>query len=133
VLAALLRTIAVLDGVVCAYVITQMMLLTASERRSAVAVLRACGAGPAQVAAVFAGVALPAAALAAPVAVVLEWAVLGPAVSGLAASYVSLSVRAGGADVALMIAGLAVITVGSAAAVARHAGRESILRALRDY
>ncbi len=132
VLAALLRTIAVLDGVVCAYVVTQMMLLTASERRSAVAVLRACGAGPGQVAAVFAGVALPAAALAAPVAVVLERVVLGPAVAGLAASYVSLSVRAGGADVALMVAGLAAITAGAAAAVARHAGREPILRALRD-
>jgi putative ABC transport system permease protein len=133
VLAALLRTIAVLDGVVCAYVVTQMMLLTARERRSAVAVLRACGAGPAQVAAVFAGVALPAAILATPVAVVLERVVLGPAVAGLAASYVSLSVRAGATDVALMIAGLAAITVAAAAAVARHAGREPILHALRDY
>jgi hypothetical protein len=133
VLAALLRTIAVLDGVVCAYVVTQMILLTARERRSAVAVLRACGAGTAQVAGVFSGVALPAAVLAVPLAVVLERVVLGPAVAGLAASYVSLSVRAGGADVALMIAGLAAITAAAAGAVARQVGREPILAALRDY
>ncbi len=132
VLAALLRTIAVLDGVVCAYVVTQMMLLTARERRSAVAVLRACGAGRAQVAAVFAGVALPAATLAAPIAVVLERSLLGPAVSGLAASYVSLPVRAGPGEVALMAAGLAAITAVSAAIVARQVAREPIIGALRD-
>jgi ABC-type antimicrobial peptide transport system permease subunit len=132
VLAALLRTIAVLDGLVCAYVVTQMMLLTARERRSSVAVLRACGAGRAHVAGVFAGAVLPAAALAAPVAVVLQRTVLGPSVADLAASYVSISLAAGGADVAVMVAGLAAITAGAAAWVSRQAMREPILAAIRD-
>jgi putative ABC transport system permease protein len=132
VLAALLRTIAALDGIVCAYVVTQMMLLTARERRSAVAVLRACGAGRAQVAAVFAGAVLPAAALAAPVAIVLQRTVLGPSVSRLAASYVSISLRADATDVAIMLVGLAAITTAAAAWVSRQATREPILDAMRD-
>jgi putative ABC transport system permease protein len=132
VLAALLRTIAGLDGLVCAYVVTQMMLLTARERRSAVAVLRACGAGGWQVAAVFAGAALPAAALAAPVAVLLERTLFGPAVANLATSYVSVSLRADALDVAVTWAGLAAITAVASAWVARGAAREPIVDALRD-
>ncbi len=132
VLAALLRTIAALDGVVCAYVVAQMMLLTARERRSAVAVLRACGASRSQVAAVFAGAVLPAAALAVPVAVVLQRTVLGPSVSHLAASYVAISLRADATDVAIMLAGFALITAGAAAWVSGQATREPIMRAMRD-
>ncbi len=132
VLAALLRTVAAVDGLVCAYVVTQMMLLTARERRSSVAVLRACGAGGAQVAAVFAGAALPAAAIAAPVAVLLERVAFGPAAAGLAASYVSVSLGAGATAVVIMVAGLAVITAGASAWVARAAVRDPIVDALRD-
>jgi putative ABC transport system permease protein len=132
VLAGLLRTIAALDGLVCAYVVTQMMLLTARERRSAVAVLRACGASRSQVAAVFAGAVVPAAVLAVPAAIVLQRVVLGPSVSHLAASYVAISLRAGATDVAIMIVGLALITVGAAAWVSRQATREPILHAMRE-
>lgn len=132
VLAVLLRTIAGLDGVVCAYVVTEMMLLTARERRSAVAVLRACGAGRREVVAVFAGAALPAAAVAAPVAVLLERTLLGPAVSGLATSYVSVSLRADALDVAVTWAGLAAITAVASAWVARGAASEPIVDGLRD-
>lgn len=132
VLAALLRTVAVVDGLVCAYVVTQMMLLTARERRSSVAVLRACGAGGGQVAAVFAGAALPSAAIAVPVAVLLERVLFGPAAARLAASYVSVSLGAGATAVAVMAAGLAAITVVASAWVARTAVRDPIVDALRD-
>ena len=62
VLAALLRTIAIIDGLVCLYAVVQMLALTAYERRSSIALIRACGADTAQVAAVFAGAALVVAA-----------------------------------------------------------------------
>ena len=44
VLAALLRTIAIIDGLVCLYAVVQMLALTAYERRSSIALIRACGA-----------------------------------------------------------------------------------------
>src|SRR5262249_46817969 len=58
VLADLLRTVAAIDGAVCFYVIVQMLGLLALERRAAVGVMRALGAGSAQVGAVFLGAAL---------------------------------------------------------------------------
>jgi ABC-type lipoprotein release transport system permease subunit len=133
VLVTLLRTVAGLDGVVCAYVVTQMMLLTARERRSGVAVLRACGAGRGDVGAVFAGTALPAAVMATPVAVILEGVVLGPAVSSLTASYVAVSLRSSWTEVGLVAVGLVAISVGAAAWVARGASRDPISEALQDY
>ena len=48
VLATLLRTVSAIDGLVCLYAVVQMLSLTAFERRTAVATLRACGARPAQ-------------------------------------------------------------------------------------
>ncbi len=44
VLAALLRAVALVDGLVCLYILVQALALTARERRSAIAVLRAAGA-----------------------------------------------------------------------------------------
>jgi ABC-type lipoprotein release transport system permease subunit len=118
--------------VVCAYVVTQMMLLTARERRSGVAVLRACGAGRRAVAEVFAGTALPAAVMAAPVAVILEGFILGPAVSRLTASYVAVSLRPTWREVVLVAVGLVAISGAAAAWVAHGASREPISEALQD-
>jgi ABC-type lipoprotein release transport system permease subunit len=133
VLVALLRTVAVLDGIVCAYVVAQMMLLTARERRSAVAVLRACGASRRAVGEVFAGTALPAAVMAAPVAVLLEAVVLGPAVSRLTASYVAVSLGPTWTEVGLVAVGLVAISGAAAAWVAHGASRDPVSEALQDY
>ena len=45
VLRAILRAVAIVDGLVCLYALIQACALTVQERRRTVAVLRACGAG----------------------------------------------------------------------------------------
>ena len=57
-LRGLLLTIAAVDGLVCLYMLTQALALTAGERRSAIAVLRACGAGARSIRVLLAGAAL---------------------------------------------------------------------------
>jgi ABC-type antimicrobial peptide transport system permease subunit len=131
VLVALLRAVAVLDGVVCLYVLVQMLALTAQERRSAVAVLRALGASRAQVTAVFAGSALVVVALAAPTAALAERGALGPVVSRLAAAYVSLPLGAGAVAVAIVALGGVATALAAAAYVARAAVRERVVAGLR--
>ena len=44
-LSAILRAVAIVDGLVCMYALLQALFLTARERRTTIAVLRACGAG----------------------------------------------------------------------------------------
>jgi putative ABC transport system permease protein len=110
-LRALLLTIASVDGLVCLYMLTQALALTASERRTAIAVLRACGAGRDSIRALLAGAALAVLVPAAALAVALERLVLGPAVAGIAAGYASLSLAAGLAEIAALLAGLALIGV----------------------
>lgn len=132
VLAALLRSVAFLDGLVCLYALAQMLALIARERRRAVALVRAVGASRAQVLAVFAGSALLVAALAAPIAILVERYFLGPTVSNLAVSYVTLSLRAGAQPIVLVLAGLAVAVLASAGWATRTATAEPIVVALRE-
>ncbi|HJZ37478.1 MAG TPA: ABC transporter permease [Solirubrobacterales bacterium] len=108
-LRGLLLTIAAVDGLVCLYMLTQALALTAGERRSAIAVLRACGAGARSIRVLLAGAALAVLVPAAVIAVALERFVLGPAVSRLAQGYASLSLAADAAEIAALLAGLAVI------------------------
>ena len=85
-----------IDGLVCLYVLAQMLALTALERRGAVGLLRACGADRAQVG-------MPCSSgrrrwwwrWRMPVAVLVERLVLGPRTADLAASYATVSLRAG--------------------------------------
>jgi putative ABC transport system permease protein len=131
VIVALLRAVAVLDGVVCVYVLAQMLALTAQERRSAVAVIRALGASPLQVTAVFAGSALAVVVAATPLAALLQRIVLAPIVSHLAAAYVSLPLGAGAVAIGIVAVG-GVAAAGAAAAwVARAAVRERVVAGLR--
>jgi ABC-type antimicrobial peptide transport system permease subunit len=132
VLAALLRTIAIIDGLVCLYAVVQMLALTAYERRSSIALIRACGADTAQVAAVFAGAALVVAAIAAPVAIVVQRTLLGPQAADLAATYATISLAAAPRDIAAVLAGLLVVGVAASAWVGRQAVRDPIVRVLRD-
>jgi len=132
VLAALLRSVAFLDGLVCLYALAQMLALIARERRRAVAVVRAIGASRAQILAVFAGSALLVAAIAAPAGIALERFVLGPEVARLAVSYVTLPLRSGLEPVTTVLAGLAVAVVTSAGLATRAATAEPIVVALRE-
>ncbi|MCW2978853.1 MAG: FtsX-like permease family protein, partial [Solirubrobacterales bacterium] len=108
-LRGLLLTIAAVDVLVCLYMLTQALALTAGERRSAIAVLRACGAGARSIRVLLAGAALAVLVPAAVIAVALERFVLGPAVSRLAEGYASLSLAADAAEIAALLIGLAAI------------------------
>jgi len=132
VLAALLRSVALLDGLVCAYALAQILALVGRERRRAVAVLRALGASRTQVFTVFAGAALLLCGLALPLGVVLERTLLGPTVADLAVSYVTLSLGAGGAAIAVVVAGVAIAAAVAAAWATRTATAVAIVGALRE-
>ena len=132
ILAALLRSVAVLDGLVCVYALAQMLALIARERRRAVAVVRALGASRAQVFAVFGGAALVLAAVATPIGIAVQRGVLGPAVARIAASYVSLSLGAGGSAIAVVLVGVAVATALAAGWATRSATADAIVTPLRE-
>ena len=132
VLAALLRSVAVLDGLVCVYALAQILALIARERRRAVAVIRALGASRAQVFAVFAGAAVLLAALALPIGVGVERAVLGPAVARLAVSYVTLSLKAGSSAILVVAGALAVAAAVAAGWATRTATADAIVAPLRE-
>jgi ABC-type lipoprotein release transport system permease subunit len=132
ILVALLRAIALLDGAVCLYVLVQMLALTAQERRHALGLVRAVGASRRQLAMIFAGSALAVAALAAPAGVLLERHVVGPVVSRLAASYVSLPLAAGAVPIAVVACGLLASALAAAWWVARAAAAEAVVTALRE-
>jgi ABC-type lipoprotein release transport system permease subunit len=105
-LVALLRTVAVIDALVCLYAIAQMLALTVQERRTGLAAVRALGAGWRQLASVVGSAAAPVVVAALLAGLVAERWLVGPAVSRLAASYVSLSLDPSPAAVALTAAGL---------------------------
>jgi ABC-type lipoprotein release transport system permease subunit len=132
VLASLLRSVALLDGLVCVYALTQMLALVSRERRRAVALVRAVGASRLQVFAVFVGAAALVSALAAPLGVGAERLVLGPIVGQLAVSYVTLSLAAGRQTIFIVLLGLAVATALAAAWATRGATAETIVGALRE-
>ena len=106
VLVALLRTVAVLDALVCLYAIAQLLALTVQERRTGLATVRALGAGRLQLGAIVAGTATPVVAAALVLGILVERWLVGPAVSGLAASYVSLTLRPSAAAAGVTAVGL---------------------------
>jgi ABC-type antimicrobial peptide transport system permease subunit len=132
VLAALLRAVALVDGLVCLYILVQALALTARERRSTIAVLRASGAGRREVRLVLTGAALAVVLAAAPAAFLLELLVLGPAVSRMAASYVALPLRVGAGEVAVVAAGLLALGLAAAALAGRRLEREPVVAGLRS-
>jgi hypothetical protein len=106
VLVALLRTVAVLDALVCLYAIAQLLALTVQERRAGLATVRALGAAPRQLGAVVGAAAAPVVLAALVLGVLAERWLVGPAVARLAASYVSLSLQPTAPAVAITAAGL---------------------------
>ncbi len=132
VLAGVLRVVALVNGLICLYVLAQALALTAIERRSTIAVLRSSGAGRQTVTLVLLGTAVVVIAIAAPVGVLVQRLVLGPAVAKLAAGYASLPLGAGTLSVVGVIAGLMIVAALAAVWVARSVEHEPIAAGLRD-
>jgi ABC-type lipoprotein release transport system permease subunit len=131
VLKAIVRAVAVVDGLVCLYALLQACALTMQERRRTVAVLRACGAGAGAVRRLLAGAALCMLIPAAIAGVLLERFVLGPALSHLAEGYADLPLRASGTEVGLTVLGLLLAATVAVLWVARQTARESVVGGLR--
>ncbi len=130
VLRAILRAVAVVDGLVCLYALIQACALTVQERRRTVAVLRACGGGPWAVRRVLLGAALALVVPAAVVGVALEALLLGPWLGRLAANYATLPLHTTAAQVLVIAAGLLLAAGAAALWVARQAGRDSVIAGL---
>jgi ABC-type antimicrobial peptide transport system permease subunit len=129
-LRAILRAVAIVDGLVCLYALIQTCALTLQERRRTVAVLRATGAGPAAIGRLLTGVVFGLVAPAAVLGIVLERVVLGPAVAKLAANYATLELGAGLRVTGAVVGGL--IAAGAIAVlwVTRLATRETVVAGL---
>jgi FtsX-like permease family len=132
VLAALLRLVALTVALVCLTSLVQALALTAAERRGAVATLRAAGADARALRRLLAGAALAVVAPAAVLAVALEGLLLAPAIERLAAGYADLPLRTGLGEVALVGAGLTVLTASASAWTARRLVREPVVAGLRE-
>ena len=130
VLKTILTVIAIVDGLVCLYALTQACALTVQERRRTVSVLRACGAGSTAIRRLLAGSVLALVAPAALSGVLLERLVLGPALSRLAISYATLDLQASGVQILAVIAGLFLAGGLAVLWVARVAVRESVITGL---
>ncbi|MGI8596857.1 MAG: FtsX-like permease family protein, partial [Thermoleophilaceae bacterium] len=130
-LADMLRAVAAVNGLMCLYALVQALALTALERRPAMAVLRAGGAGRRHLALVFGGAAALVVVLAGVLGLALERLLLGPAVTALAADYAALPLSAGAGSMVAVIAGLVVVAVVSSAWVGRRVAREPVVAGLR--
>ena len=130
-LAALLRVVALVTGLVCLYALVQGLTVVALERRGTIAVLRAGGAGAPTVARLLLGVVLVAAVPAALLGLVVESVALAPLVGDLAAGYADLVPRASLGQSLAVGAGLIVLCLLAALLVARRTLRESIVAGLR--
>ena len=129
-LTAILRAVAVVDGLVCLYTLAQALALVAAERRTTIAVLRACGAGLAAVMRLLAGAAVVVVLPAALIGVALERLVLGPSLAGIAAGYATLPLGAGAGVITIVLIGLAALATVAVIWVATQATREQIVLGL---
>jgi ABC-type antimicrobial peptide transport system permease subunit len=130
ILRSIVRAIAIVDGLVCVYALVQACALTVQERRTTIAVLRACGAGAAAIARLLIGAVLALVLPAAIAGVALQRWVLGPALSHLAADYATLPLRAGFGEIAVTVVGLLLAGALAVAWVTYRAQRESVLEGL---
>jgi ABC-type lipoprotein release transport system permease subunit len=130
-LTAILRIVAIVNGLVCLYALIQALVLTARERRGTIGVLRACGAGAAAVRVLLAGAAATVVLPAAVAGILLERVALGPALARLAAGYAALALGASAGEVALVLAAFALFALIAVLWVARLATSTAIVGALR--
>ena len=130
VLKKILLAVAIVDGLVCVYALTQACALTVQERRRTVAVLRACGGGAGAVRRLLLGAVLALVVPAAVAGVLLERLLLGPELSNLAVSYATLELQATLSEILVLLAGIALAVAGIVWWVARAALRESVVTGL---
>jgi predicted lysophospholipase L1 biosynthesis ABC-type transport system permease subunit len=130
ILRSIVRAIAIVDGLVCVYALVQACALTVQERRTTIAVLRACGAGATAIARLLIGAVLALVIPAAVAGVALQRWVLGPALSHLAEDYATLPLRAGVGEIALTAAGLLLAGALAVAWVSYRAQRDPVLEGL---
>jgi ABC-type antimicrobial peptide transport system permease subunit len=130
VLRTILRAVATVDGLVCLYSLVQACGLTVLERRRALSILRASGAGMGGVMRLLGGAAVALVVPAALVGVLLERFVFGPALSRLAENYAVLDLAAGGRLVVAVVVGLFVAGLLAAVWVARGVAREPVVEGL---
>jgi ABC-type lipoprotein release transport system permease subunit len=132
VLAAVLRGVGLAVGLVCLYALVQALAMTARERRSAVALLRATGADARTVALVLGGAAAAVALPAAVAGVLLARFALAPLVGRLAAGFAAVSPEPSLSQAVLVVAGLAALGATATALVARRVMTEPVVRGLRE-
>jgi len=132
VLAALLRAVAVVNGLVCLYTLMQTLALTARERRGTIAVLRATGAARGHVALLLGGVVAAAALPAVLAGLALERWVLGPLTADLAAGYANLELRAATVQALVVAIGVGLLAAATAWWVARRTTAEPVVLGLRE-
>jgi len=132
VLAAVLRGVGLAVGLVCLYALVQALAMTARERRGAVALLRATGAGARTVAMVLGGAAAAVALPAAVAGVVLARLALAPLVGHLAAGFAAISPEPSVPQAILVVGGLAALGAAATALVARRVMTEPVVRGLRE-
>lgn len=131
VLANVLRVVAGVNGLICLFILVQALAVTAAERRQALAVLRAAGAGRRTITLVLAGAASAVLIVAIPLGILLERFLLGPLVSSLAAGYATPGLATPPVQVVIVAAVLIALALLAAARVARHSERASIPTELR--
>ncbi|MDQ3608690.1 MAG: ABC transporter permease, partial [Actinomycetota bacterium] len=131
-LAALLRAVALVNGLVCLYALMQALALTARERRGTIAVLRATGAGRGHVALLLGGVVAAATVPAIVAGLALQRWVLGPTTADLAAGYADLQLTAAAAQAAGVAAGVALLAAFASWWVARRTTRDPVVAGLRE-
>jgi predicted lysophospholipase L1 biosynthesis ABC-type transport system permease subunit len=131
-LAAVVRVLAGVVGGVSLLALAQALAVTARERRSTVAVLRSGGAGAATIARLLAGAVVVLLVPGAVLGFALERWVLGPAVTSLAAGYADLSLAPTLGQVALAMAGFAVLGGLAIAVTLRRTLGEAITTGLRS-
>ena len=128
---ALLRVVAVVTGLVCGAIVLLSLVVLARERAETIAILRTCGARPAQVVATLLGAALVLLLLAVPLGYALERLVFGPTLSHVAARYGALPLQPSALELAGVLAGAAVLASLAAAATGVRLARPPIVELLR--
>ncbi len=127
----LLRTVAVVDGLVCVALVLLSLIVLARERASTIGVLRAAGGASRDVAALLAGAAILLLATAVPVGYALERYLLGPALSQMVERYGALPLTPSSNDALLVVAAAALVGGLTALVVGVRYGRVTVMAALR--
>ena len=129
---ALLRAVAVLDGLVCAALVALGLVVLARERAATIGVIRAVGGTARQIASLLAGAAALSVVCALVVGYTAERFLLSPALSGIVERYGALPLTPGATDAALVVAGAVLVGAVCSLVVARRLSATTVVVAMRD-